>query len=311
MLIVNFLQQLRAAGTASAVLAAGMLLASAMPADAAILAKDSYIFGPGEYMTGNVGGMTGTSPVGFSGGWAAGSSNIQFEGAGILDGDADPANGQGKYIPAGSSAFRAINRQLSPLTDPPGNTFYMSHLVNSGGSGGADGQYAMVGFGSFVAQATIEGTANNLLGAFTGFVNNNGAADLVLRSRTAAIAGGTSDVLLVADAANITYNVVMALEYNNPGDEIRYWVNPTDFTDESTLTSTALVSGSVGGFQLSAVSDMNRLTIATNNSNRSFFWDESILATATTDLGPVAIPEPTAALLSVMGLCGLAFRRRR
>ncbi len=234
----------------AAVVAAGLSAAWVAPATAAILAKDSY----DGYTNGALAGQTSTTAVGFSGAWGPGSANLQAESGGILDGD--PTNGQGKFIPVGQQfpAFRNTFHTLSPIaTDPPNNTFYMSHLLLSGGTGGLAGEYAMVGFGSFIDAGRLEGTANFLLGAFAGFVNRDGEqADLVIRSRTGAFApGAVTETLLVADAENTTYNVVMALEYNNPGDQIRYWVNPTDFSNgEAGLTSSSTINGSVSGFQL-------------------------------------------------------------
>lgn len=280
----------------------------AMPASAVIIAGDSY----NDYPGGAMAGQTGSNTVGFDGnGWIQGSANIQTETGGILDGSA--TSGQIRYIPSGSSAFRRNQHLLDPIVAPlTDNTVYTSQLLFSGGNNGtADqtGEYMFTGFGSFVAQDTIEGTANFLLGAFTGFVvDDEGNADLVIRSRTGAAAGSVSDTLLVDDATNTTFNVVMALEFNNPGDEIRYWVNPTNFFDEDTLTATAAVSGSISGFQLGALTDLNRLTVLSTYANRSYFVDETYLATSTQDLGPV-IPEP--ASLALLGLGGLAALGRR
>ena len=288
----------------------------AVDAQGAILAKDSYIVGQGDYTAGGLSGQTSASAVGFQNTWSVSSANLQVEAGGILDGDADPtppSNGQGKFISAPgqfSGFFRSARRDLQPQTDPTNNTFYMSHLVNAGGSTGPNQNYAFVGFGDFVVQDTIEGNANFLGGAFVGYVGNGtGGVDLVIRSRTGAAAGSIGDELLVADAENTTFNVVMALEYNNPSDEIRYWVDPTDFgSGEAGLDATAVVSGTIPGFQLGAASSMNDLTIVTNGFDRSFFWDESILADSVADLNP--IPEPSALLLA-LGAVGFVGRRRR
>lgn len=288
---------------------AAAMLAMAADASASILAKDSY----NGYTAGGLNGQSSTESVGFSGAWSVSSANLGVETGGILDGN--PASGQGKFTAstAFSSFFRSARQDLQPQVDPPSNTFYMSHLVNAGTlaqGGRADEGYAFVGFGDFTAQATIEGTANFLGGAFVGYVDsatNPEGVDLVIRSRTGAAAGSIGDELLVADAQNTTYQVVMALEYNNPGDEIRYWLNPTNFSNgEAGLTASSALSGTIPGFQLGAASSMNDLSVLTYEFDRSFFWDESILASSV-----AALPEPTGALLAAVSLLGLAARRVR
>ena len=299
-------------------LAAALLAATAVSesAQADVLAKDSYITGAGEYSPGGLAGQSSASSEGFVGAWSVSSANLQVESGGILDGGVDPTDGQGKFISAPgqfSQFFRSARHDLAPQVDPPGNTFYMSHLVNAGSSTGPNQDYAFVGFGDFTAQATIEGTANFLGGAFVGYVGsatNPSGVDLVIRSRTGAAAGAIGDELLVADAENITFNVVMALEYNNPGDEIRYWLDPTDFGNgEAGLTASAVLSGTIPGFQLGAAGSMNDLTIVTNGFDRSFFWDESVLASSVGAL--VGIPEPATASLALIGLAALVRCRQR
>lgn len=286
----------------------GMALVAAMsaPADAGIIAKDSYVIGGGDYSVGGLGGQTSASAVGFANTWSVSSANLQADNV-SLDGDA--GSGKGKFISAPgafSDFFRSARRDLAPVATPAGNTFYMSHLVNAGTSTGPNQNYSFVGFGDFTAQDTIEGNANFLGGAFVGFVGNGtGGVDLVIRSRTGAAAGSVSDELLVADAENNTFQVVMALEYNNPGDTVRYWVNPTDFSNgEAGLTASSSINGSIAGFQLGGTSSMNDLSIVNRGFDRSFFWDESILADDVASL-----PEPASAAL--LGLGGLAMLRRR
>jgi hypothetical protein len=296
-----------------------MVVALATTAQAALFAADGYENGPGEYTTGSsFAGQSSASAVGFSGNWNSSSANLQPDGTSLSNGAVfydDTSNGKGKFIAAPgqfSDFFRRADRALAPVPAPAGNTFYMSHFINAGSSAGPNDNYAFVGFGSFVAQDTIEGVANNLLGAFVGFVDSASepsGVDMVLRYRQGAAAGAIADELLVSNAENNTYHVVMALEFNNPGDEIRYWVNPTDLTSEAGMDGSSLINGTLPGFQLSAASDMNRLSVMTRGFDRSFFWDESRLGDSLVDV--TGIPEPTSLMLLGFGVVGALTRRRR
>jgi len=296
----------------------GLAVVAAMgiaSADAGIIAQDRYVIGPNGYSTGGLNGQAGTAEIGFAGTWAASSANLQADTISLDNAD---ASGKGKFI--ASTAFsdfsRTARRSLAntPLADPPNNTFYMSHHVFAGplalnGDDEPDA-YAMVGFGSFTDDARLRDNANFLLGAFVGFVPSAtvpGGVDLVIRSRTGAVVpGAVTDELLVSDAENNTYHVVMALEYNNPGDTIRYWVNPTDFSNgEAGLTATAAISGSISGFQLGAASDMNQLTVATWGFDHSFFWDRSTLADDV-----ASVPEPASIALLSLGVLSMIRRKR-
>lgn len=287
---------------------------------AAPIASDSYEVGPGEYTESGLNGQAGSSAVGFSNPWAASSANLQADAGTLLNGAIsydDASTGKARLIPSTgfSTFFRRADRTLNPVTASPDNTYYMSHLVNAGGlvTNGVNTDYAFVGFGGFVAQQTIEGTANNLLGAFVGYTGNkNGGLDLTLRSRTGAAAGGIGDEVMIADAAeNVTYHIVLKLEYNSPGDTVSYWVNPTSLGSDQGMTNTAAASGSVSGFQLAAPSDFQRLSAMTFGFDRSFFWDESRLGLTLEDVsGVAAIPAPSAAMGGLVLLGALARRRR-
>ncbi len=293
------------------------VIALASPAFGALYAADSYEIGTGEYTANtNFAGQASASAIGFTGTWNSSSANLQPNTITLNNGAVnydDTSTGKGKFIAAPgqfSDFFRRADRTLAAVPTPANNTFYMSHFVNAGTSLGPNDSYAFVGFGSFVAQDTIEGNANNLLGAFVGFKESATAADgvdLVLRYRQGPLAGAIGDELLVSDAENVTFHVVMALEFNNPGDEIRYWVNPTDMTSEAAMSGSSLATGVLPGFQLSAITDMNRLSVMTRGFDRSFFWDESRLGDSLADV--TGIPEP--ASLALLALGGMALLRRR
>ena len=281
----------------------GFLLGWSEEVAATVFAKDSYVIGGDDYTAGiGLNEQSSISALGLADSWSVNSANLQPD-TFSLNGD---DTGKGKFISAPgqfSETYRKAEIQLDSVSAPANNTFYMRHLVNAGSSTGPNQGYAFVGFGSFVAEETIEGTANFLLGAFTGFAGNEtGGVDLVIRSRTGADPGEVSDELIITDAINITYDVVMALEFNTPGDEIRYWIDPSDFGDgESGLTNSAVFSGSISGFQLSDVADMNRLSVMTDSFDRSFFWDESILTDSVAEL--VGLPATPACDFDSDGDC--------
>ena len=302
-----------------ALLVVGLNNFAASSAHAVAIASDSYVIGAGEYTANSgINGQSSASDSGFAAPWSSGTANHQPDNISL---DGGPS-GKGKFIAntTFSSFFRRSQRSLGPAAQvaPPGNTYYMSHLVNAGGlaqNGRADEGYAYVGFGGFADQQAIESTANFLLGAFVGFNDGDPNAaddnvDLVIRSRTGpGGAGGATSTVLASNVANNTFNVVMALEFNNPGDQIRWWLDPTDFNNgEAGLTSSSSASGTIPGFQLSAAGDMQFLSVVTNAWDRSFFWDESVLADNIPAL--IGIPEPTTLALSLLGLVG-CFRRVR
>lgn len=305
--------------TLFALLIVGAITLSSTSARAVAIASDSYVIGAGEYTAGSgINGQSSASDSGFAAAWSSGTANHQPDNISL---DGGPS-GKGKFVAntTFSSNFRRSQRSLGPAAQvaPPNNTYYMSHLVNAGSlatNGRADEEYAYVGFGGFADQQAIESTANFLLGAFVGFedgdtntADNN--VDLVIRSRTGpGGAGGASSTVLASNVANNTFNVVMALQFNSPGDEIRWWLDPTDFVNgEAGLTSSSSASGTIPGFQLSAAGDMQFLSVVTKSWDRSFFWDESVLADNIPAL--IGIPEPSTIALSVVGIAGLLYRRR-
>ncbi len=294
----------------------------ASSAHAQLIAADSYVGGVGDYTQGfgnSFNGQSSASAIGFTDPWGGGSASGNTHPDTLtLDNPAITyeTGGKGKFTPSVdfSDFERRFEHTLAPYVAPANDVFYMSHLVNTGpevANGDTEG-FAYVGFGSFANQGRLQGTEDFLFGAFVGFEpDGNGDVDLTIRSRTA-VNGSTATVLQDASAGdtvdNTTFHVVMKLTYTG-GDVIDWWVNPTDFSSDAGMTSSALASGSIPGFQLGSAADMNRLTVNTFGYDRSFFFDESRLAY---DLASVVgIPEPASALLVSMSLVGFAGRRRR
>jgi hypothetical protein len=120
-------------------------------------------------------------------------------------------------------------------------------------------------------------------------------------------------------ALNTGTNLVIAeISVGSGIDTVTWWLNPTDGSSDSALTSSASASGSFTG---NIVNDANpgssfaRLNWISqgwgNSSGASTFFDEPRLSTDLAGLGLVAVPEPTAAaVLGLVGLMGLGRRRR-
>jgi len=298
----------------------GLLLASASPAQAQLIAADSYDIPP--YTDGGLNGQNPVVSPGWTGSgsaaWSVGSANLQADPITLTNSATsyeDASTGKGQYIASSFDFYRAGHHKLDTYT--AADTYYMSFFVNPGGSfsntTGRD--HAVVGFTNFFNEGAFENTStDNVYGLFAGFRGDTagaaaGTKDLILRARDSN--GDLADTVLVSDAASTTYHVVYKLQVNDGGgstDVVTYWVNPSDLSDETSLTSTADATGTVNTFSMDTNSRIDRSFVVTNDWSASFFWDETRLGY---DLESVVIPEPGS--LALLGLGGLALiaRRRR
>ncbi|MEM1012886.1 MAG: PEP-CTERM sorting domain-containing protein [Planctomycetota bacterium] len=305
--------------TAAAAVAA---LGISSAASAQLLASDSYVIGSdpaaGEYQVlplvsqpgtleslgfadGNYGGGTGTVQ------FAASDNGLSYAPLGI-DGS---LSGKVTYSAAPVDPFRRANARNLVSGTPGTSPFYVSHLVNRGGiapTGDAD-SYALTGFGNFV-QPTIGANSGFLDGVFVGFAQKSStdSGSLVIRSRTTTGQTAEDTILIdgdLVDTANLTYNIVYKATVN--ADSVTYWVNATDFTDDASLTATALVTGTINGFQFGDA-NLDRLNYDARAWNGNVFFDEPMIALAPSDL---IVPEPTTAAVLALGGIGAMLRRRR
>ena len=298
--------------------AAAAGLAVAGTASAQLIAYEGYDVPP----YGDDAGLNGQNPAasatsfGWDGAWSVGSANLQSD-AGSLNNAAtaydDLTTGKGRYLASGFTAFRRGNRNIASYT--ASDTYYMSMFVNGGGSFNSDDRgYAVAGFTNFMTEGAFENTsADNGFGLFAGFRGEDAGADadqadLILRARGAS--GDLEDTVLLSNVDSNTYHVLYKLEVNVGGgsaDQVTYWGNPSDLTDEASMSATAAATGSVSTFSMDTNSRIDRFTVISNEWNRSFFWDETRFGY---DLDCVT-GSPTPAAAGLLGRGGLLAARRR
>ncbi len=272
--------------------AAAIVWVGAQAASAQIIAADSFNsaeyvtetrldqtgpFGDGDVLTE---GFMGLDP------WVSGTANLQWDAISLNNPGVsydDASDGKGTYLASSFDFFRQAFHNLDPYT--PADSYFMSFFVNPGGSFLATGsrEYATIGFTNVVDSASFNNTSiDNVFGLQVGFRGEDAGAaadtaDLILRARDLA-SGDLTDTVLIADAANVTYHVLMKVDVNVGGgtaDDVTYWVNPADVTSEATLDTSSAATGSVSTAALDATDSITRLNLITSNWARSFFFDEA------------------------------------
>lgn len=295
------------------------------------LATDSYLIGTdptaGEYeenvrllvQPGNLANQGfATGPYNQGSGtsqFVATSSGLEY----VPLGETTATSGKVTYNAAPIDAFTRSNaRALSGVT--PGNTYWMSHLVNRGNIPGAGGDgYVLSGFGNNVAPAR-GATSGFLEGAFVGFsqdsANPSSFGDLVIRSRTTAAQSAEDTVLVdgaISSTFGNTYAVIIKAEVDAAGsqDRISWWLNPQNFASEALLTSSSAASGSFLSFAYPTDGVLDRLNYVSYQWNGNAFFDGVRLADDLSGLGG-AVPEPSSIVMTLAAAIGcFAGARRR
>ncbi len=287
-------------------------IVSATESRGALQASDSYLIGSdptaGEYndITPSDNQLKNQSPELTNQGFVTGPYN-QGTGTGQFGAtsnglnfaplnEASDTSGKVNYSAAPLDGLtRTVARALDGLTQS--NTYWISHLVNRGSIplAGGDG-YVLTGFGNTVQPAA--GTTSGFLeGAYVGFAQDgvvDNFGNLVIRYRPGAEASTIDEIVLDGSQTSTfgtTYAVVMKVDINVDGgsaDSVSWWLNPTNFLSEETLTSSAFSSGTFESFAYQSPS-IARLNYAAYNWNGNAFFDAPRLSTSLEGLGGVAI----------------------
>ncbi len=310
---------------------AAMTVGASVAAHAATIASDSYLIGSnpsaGQYAAGtSLASQAAVTAFGFkntTGG--SGTAQYQSQTLGLVNtlaGADSASSGKVGYInPNVTTLTRSTAHNLNAVANS--STYYVSHLVNLGTWSGtaAAGQRALLtGFGNATAP-TNTGTGTSMTGLEFGFSQDGTAASttaggsLVIRYNNA---GTSADQILldgtVSSVQNLTYLVVARIDVTAGTDNVTWWVNPTDATDDSTLSSSALATGTFAGNVVNSGADFGRLNYYSvgwgNSVGASGFFDEARLSTDLAGLNFVAVPEPTTLSVLALGAMGLVRRRR-
>ncbi|MCA9248634.1 MAG: PEP-CTERM sorting domain-containing protein, partial [Planctomycetales bacterium] len=272
------------------ILAANACL-NASPANAAIIARDSFAIAEGgsDYSVGNLENQSATvGTTGYTGNWSGGTAALQ-----ITSGDLSHPNLVGGSLEGRIIAFTSAGNVTRTLTrdinySPATGTYYFSALFQK--TAATSTLDMMAGLGPAVAANTdYDGSAATYIGIINGgmaFYSNNTTTSLL------------TDVQM---NLNETYMGIMEIRYNASGDDS---VLATVRDGNGDIVASQLFSG------LSLDSNIGRFSLATENFDSSVSVDEWRFGTEIYNVAAI-IPEPSTALLLGLSLLGLSTRRRR
>jgi hypothetical protein len=288
---------------------------------------DGFLTTSGNYTVGALSGQNPYVPF-FTSGWTQGTGSTRFSviSTGLTSTAATyKTGGAVELTGATADTSQSIGRNV---TIPTASTYYMSVLVDRGNSASiTPGSYALMGFGNSV-QPDIVNSGSTLQGVYIGYTQSaattsGGTLDdfgsLVIRSRqNIAGANRVVDTVLVDGQAfstfQQTYLVVAKLNVNSTGttDLLTYWVNPTSLSSEATMSSTALITGSVPVSTIATAADLSRLTLAEDSYNATIDFDEPRIGTTLAELAAATpTPEPSALVFAALAFTALRSRSRR
>lgn len=282
------------------------LLAAALAptAQAALFIQDQFLSGStptsGEYVA-NTGvtdtGPTGGSIIGFTGNWLNGNTNgprSLASGLTYSDGSNSLVTAGGSINAPGNTNTRGGRIVSSPITGTTTGTFYMSFLLQTNAASGGNYRALELHSGGFsdstnrTLQLGMGGTGTDFTAGNYGLrINGNDSLKVNLG------AGNTASNLFV---------LKFVLSDSNNSDTVTAYRNPTLGTEPMTAT------GSTSGFNFA----FDRVTMANfQTGSQSLAMDEFRFGDTYASVTPV--PEPTAALLAVLGLLPLLrlLRRKR
>jgi hypothetical protein len=303
------------------------LLFRVSSANATLIISDS--FPTGDYVAGeslyNNGSSQGPTELGFSGTWNHGTQTNNFVSTATENDNAalgsTPA-GDVQWAGASNSSAqdRIAARNINTITTP--SVYYTSTLLEEDGADAAPTAGDFVGMGYANATNPVLGTTTaTQTGFYVGFAEESATdpGSLVIRTRTTTAIADADTILVngtntATPVASQLFLVVTETDVNYSGslDQIRWWVNPTDLTSDTTMSNTATYTGQFNSYaDQGNSSDLTRLNLASPVAFApEVEFDETRLATTSADLYIAPVPEP--ASLGLIGIAaGSMLRRRR
>lgn len=279
-----------------------LLLLVSPAAHAVLIAYEGFDYSPG--LANNA--LINTAPnggTGFTSGFT--SSNVNYSSTGLTSAVAGtvtvPIGGAIRFDPSDNLTQRAWGTMT---TAPADGTYWYSFLFRpldstSSGSGGR---------GTFNIMSATNST-NGQDGVGLRLDNANSGADLLFKALSPTGGSGSdTNFVTVAGGYGSTYLIVGRVDINSTtGSTNRIWVNPSKnvvpLDADNNSVSVSISATDTGNLR----SSLAGRAFGTGTGS-ALFVDEVRIGTTVNDV--MLIPEPSAALLGLLGAVGLLRRRR-
>lgn len=275
-----------------------LLLAGTRPLSATLLVYEPFSYTPGSQVNGQSGG------IGFgSNSWEQDPA-VNVIQPGSLENGSQLTQGNSLLLDS-SSGGSSVLRKFNVINGVSGTTTWASFLLHQtriNPLGLVPGNNALLRLSTGIRELEI--------GAYSDPLNNNQLTFAMRTYYDTDLVPFSVEKLTFSNViceVGITYSVVFSIDWE-PGAEletVRLYLNPSSTPDESEalITDTVRLGTISGSYQR-----INTLGLGQSISGNGWIYDEIRIGTTFADVMPV--PEPSTAVLVLLALGGMAWRRR-